>query len=346
MTNNTAVSLNSFVYKSLLKEVEAGNRALVKSRFSPSEDLKGTIIGKRVISSEELNEEEKEILKSGRISFKNRGDELVLYEPHYPKSNLIIFGGGHIALTLAKLGSMMSFGVTVVDDREYFANKERFPECEMVICKEFEESFGDIEINSSSYIVIATRGHRHDLVCLKNIMGKNFKFLGMVGSKKRSDDIRAKLDELGFDRLEIEKLNAPIGMRIGAVTPPEIAISIMAQIIEAKRLENGVRCSYPEFDRKCHEALASGKYSGIALATILDTEGSVPREAGAKMLIYSDGTIEGSIGGGSGEAQIIQMAGEMVFEGYMIKTVDMTGQIAEDDGMVCGGRMKVLIEKF
>jgi len=286
-------------------------------------------------------------LKSGSLQFIEGTDGTAyLIEPYFPESRLIVLGGGHIAKPLVEFGSKTGFSVTVVDDRPMFANNQRFPDAEKVVCEDFEKSIRLLNLNSSAFVVIVTRGHRHDTNCLRKVLEHDTAYVGMIGSKRRVASVKEQLLNEGYAREKIEGVNAPIGLNIGAITPEEIAISIMAQVISYKRLNaSKEKLNWPELDREVLEKLADGSGGMKAIVTVISTKGSTPRKAGAKMLVWEDGRTVGSIGGGCSEGAVIRTALDVIGDGgYKIQEVDMTGDTAEDEGMVCGGIMKVLIE--
>lgn len=275
---------------------------------------------------------------------------VLVAEPFFPEPTLIILGGGHVARPVCEIGAKLGFSVTVVDDRIAFANAERFPDADRVICESFEKCFDRLQFNPHTYVIIVTRGHRHDSACLREVAKKTWAYAGMIGSRRRVHGVKEQLISEGISRDTLDKVNAPIGLEIGALTPEEIAISILAQVISFRRLENpkigreSARIKWTEFDRDVMEELRLGGEKA-AIVTVISTEGSAPRRAGAKMLVWPEGRIMGSIGGGCSEGAVIQTARDVIRRGgYAIRTIDLTGSLAEDEGMVCGGVMDVLIE--
>lgn len=277
----------------------------------------------------------------------------IIAEPFCRQERLIILGGGHVSLSLAEFSTKTGFSVTVVDDRPSFANSVRFPFANQVICDSFEQAIRNLKITSSDYIAILTRGHRHDANCLRALYEQETPiYLGMIGSKRRVRELKRQLvEEDGISPEWLDSIHSPIGLNIGAITPEEIAVCILAELIETKRKSTDKRkVLESDIDIEIIEKLAHpSEYrvdSQKAIITILETKGSTSRKAGAKMIVYEDGGMEGTIGGGCAEASIMQEAREIIKNGgYKICEVDMTGSVAEDEGMVCGGTMKVLIEK-
>src|SRR6202167_4807125 len=143
-----------------------------------------------------------------------------------PQPSAIIFGGGHISKSLAKVLDLAGFRVSVVDNREAFANRERFPEAAEVHAEEYEEIFPKLAINESSYVIIVTRGHRDDMRVLKLAMGTQARYISMIGSKRKVINVIRELEREGMPREAFERIHAPMGLDIGAISPEEIAISV------------------------------------------------------------------------------------------------------------------------
>ena len=159
----------------------------------------------------------------------------VFIEPILPRSVLYIFGGGHIAFSLVRIGKILDFKVVVIDDREAYANPERFPEADETIADDYPNTFPRISVDKSSYIVIVTRGHAYDQTVLEWAITTNPKYIGMIGSRKKNKKIYDNLIAKGFSENDLKSVHAPIGLSINAETPEEIAISIMAEIIKTRR---------------------------------------------------------------------------------------------------------------
>lgn len=361
--------MNSDTYKSLMNYLDEGKKAAVVTMMKGNKGTVNTSRNKIVLTEEQLNtfniecnmdesvlNMAKYSLATGNLQFiQNPEGMSYLIEPYFPEPRLIILGGGHIAKPLAEFGAKAGFKVTVVDDRPMFANKERFPDAEKVICESFTTCFSQLKINESAFVVIVTRGHRHDYVCLKQVLNHKTAYTGMIGSKRRVKAVKEQLSDEGYSEEAIKSVNAPIGLEIGAITPEEIAISIIAQVISYRRLTNTtaggasetVKVNWPELDPEVIEELGNASDDPKAVVTIISTKGSVPRKAGAKMLVWPYGKTMGSIGGGCSEGEVINIARDMVRSGGIkLHDIDMTGQVAEDEGMVCGGIMKVLIEYY
>jgi xanthine dehydrogenase accessory factor len=163
----------------------------------------------------------------------------VFVEPVLPQPRAFIFGAGHISKSLSKIANMAGFGTVIVDDREAFANRERFPEASEVYAGEYEQIFSQLEIHQASYLIIVTRGHRDDMRVLRWAITTPARYIAMVGSKRKVISVIKELEKEGIPREAFERLFAPMGFDIGAVTPEEIAVSVVAEMIAQRRLPGG-----------------------------------------------------------------------------------------------------------
>ena len=278
------------------------------------------------------------------------GEDFAVGEPVLPRERLIVLGAGHIALPVCEFGAKSGFDVYVCDDRPAFANNDRFPWVKEVLCDSFENNIAKLNITPYDFVVIITRGHKHDADCLREILpGKQPTYLGLIGSRRRVRGLLEMLEGEGFDASNIKRISTPIGLDIGAVTPAEIAVSILAEIIAYKRMpeknEDGTRyVNSSDLDMDIIEYLAEN-HDPKAIVTVIQAKGSTPRGAGAKMAVSPTGKVTGSIGGGCSEGAVIREAIDIIGTGrYKRVFIDMTGEVAESDGMVCGGVMYALIE--
>ncbi len=168
----------------------------------------------------------------------------VLLEPVAAHPVLYIFGGGHVSGEIVPLAAGVGFKVVVIDDRPEFASRERFPRASEVHCRPFREALAGLPVDSASYLVIVTRGHAHDKTVLEQALATEAKYMGMIGSQRKIRMIYDKLLEEGFFKEQLARVHAPIGIDIGAETPEEIAVSIVAELIKVragggKRRERG-----------------------------------------------------------------------------------------------------------
>jgi xanthine dehydrogenase accessory factor len=159
----------------------------------------------------------------------------IFIEPVLPPALLYIFGAGHVAVNLYRVASNAGFEVIVIDDRESYANRERFPEAQKVFAEDFDQAMAKLTPSESSYIVIVTRGHRDDMRCLRWAVQTPARYIGMIGSKRKTIAIYKELVKEGVASELFKRVHAPVGLDIGAVTPEEIAVSITAELIAVRR---------------------------------------------------------------------------------------------------------------
>ncbi len=159
----------------------------------------------------------------------------VFVEPVLPIPGAFIFGAGHISKSLSKVATLAGFSTVIIDDRESFANRERFPEAAEVHAGEYEEVFGKLPINENSYVIIVTRGHRDDMRVLKLAIGTTARYIAMIGSKRKVINVIRELEKEGIERSAFERIFAPMGLNIGAISPEEIAIAVAAEMIAVRR---------------------------------------------------------------------------------------------------------------
>jgi xanthine dehydrogenase accessory factor len=159
----------------------------------------------------------------------------IFIEPVLPPALLYIFGAGHVAYNLYKVATIAGFDVVVIDDREAYANRERFPDAREVIAEDFEAATARLNPPESSHIVIVTRGHRDDMRVLRWALNTRARYLGMIGSRRKTISIYKELEKEGIPAEKFANVHAPVGLEIGAVTPEEIAVSIVAEMIAVRR---------------------------------------------------------------------------------------------------------------
>jgi len=159
----------------------------------------------------------------------------IFIEPVFPPASLYIFGAGHVAFNLYKVASNAGFEITVVDDRDSYANRERFPEAKQVISEDYDRAMSRLSPNETSYIVIVTRGHRDDMRVLRWAVQTRAQYVGMIGSKRKTITIFRELVKEGIPEHLFHRVHAPVGLDLGAITPEEIAVAITAELIGARR---------------------------------------------------------------------------------------------------------------
>ncbi len=223
---------------------DVGSKMIIKTDGSTVESIGGGLMEAQVIQNA------LKVIKNGKaeiISLTLNADDAakegalcggkleVFIEPLIPAERVYVFGGGHISYYLAPMATAVNFQLTIVDDREEFANKERFPQADEIIVGEFEKTTKELAPNQHSYIVIVTRGHSSDELVLQWALSTKARYIGMIGSKSKIKTIFANLEAKGISSSQLKKVYSPIGLGIGAQTPAEIAVSIIAELIEVRR---------------------------------------------------------------------------------------------------------------
>ncbi len=281
----------------------------------------------------------------------DRGAEKIYTRAFLPPQRLILLGGGHVSQPLCRYAADLEFDVIVADDRPSFANAQRFPEAGRVVCDSFVNAIRELSITRFDFVCVITRGHRYDAVCLRELFtGVMPRYLGLIGSRRRTIELFKMLEEEGYDRNRIDLVHTPIGLPIGAETPKEIAISILAELIQQRSSKSAEReaerLALASQEPELLAYLLSDK-EPCALAVVVEKSGSAPVPPGAVMAVNWLGGIVGTVGGGCGEHEIVHHALETLRSGKArLVSLDMSNDVAEEEGMVCGGRMKVWIEPF
>jgi len=172
--------------------------------------------------------------EAGGIGMLCGGEVTVFIDVIVSPDTLVIAGAGHVAQSLAEVADFLGYSITVIDDREEFCNKERFPQAELCLVGDIGEKLEEVAMNQNTFLTIVTRGHAYDEIALENALQKEVGYIGMIGSKKKIEAIYQNLLQKGFSEKNLQKVHAPIGLDIGAETAEEIAVSIMAEIIRYK----------------------------------------------------------------------------------------------------------------
>jgi xanthine dehydrogenase accessory factor len=166
------------------------------------------------------------------------GSMEVYVEPILPDPTLFIFGAGHVSKAVAEVANLIGFKIAVIDDRPKYANPERFPHADAFYIDDLETSLQKLPVNEMSYLLIATRSHQFDLTCLRFAVQSQAKYIGMLGSNKKNKILLEQLEKEGIDPYRFDRISVPVGIDIGSETPEEIAISIAAELIAARKNQN------------------------------------------------------------------------------------------------------------
>jgi len=181
------------------------------------------------------------------------GKVLVYIEPIIPDPHLVIIGAGHVGKALSKVARFSGFRVTVADDRQEYANRDNLPDAHDIVITDFENIFSKIHVAKNTYLIIATRGHNHDLDALKAALRTEAGYIGLLGSKRKKVLLFKTLRDEGFAQKDTDRIITPVGIPIGSVTSEEIAISIMAQLIKQRREHVSPGLSNPPCSRLIKE---------------------------------------------------------------------------------------------
>jgi xanthine dehydrogenase accessory factor len=163
---------------------------------------------------------------------------------------VVLFGAGHVSAHIAQLARSVHFGVVVCDDRPEYANRERFPDADEIVVEDFGRAFDKIRIDDRSYIVIVTRGHQHDGIVLEQAVRTEARYIGMIGSRRKTLTLLQKLRDLGVAQERLDRVYAPIGVSIGAVTAEEIALSIVCELVKIRRLGDEAGVGHMSLSRR------------------------------------------------------------------------------------------------
>ena len=260
---------------------------------------------------------------------------------------LVVCGGGHVAAAVVQPAKLLGLTVLAMDDREEYAQQLRLAGADRVLCLPFDKALAQVPDGAETYFVVVTRAHAFDVDCLKVILKKPAAYVGMMGSRGRAALVRRQLLEAGIDAERVEALYAPIGLSIGSQTAEEIALSILAQIVSIKN----ARPQTEGFSSALLEAMAQTDAAGqqAVLAVIAARHGSTPREIGAKMLVRTDGSIVGSVGGGIMEHRTILAAQEMLTGAApAYQRLHFSADGKNDDAAIaaCGGSMEIVLTRL
>lgn len=198
-------------------------------------DAQGARTGSLPVEGAAIEEYLRQAGNAAHLWVKIHQNETLIIEPASDASSAYILGAGHVSMPTARLASMIGFRVTVMDDRPEFANEQRFPDASAIkVIKDYSRWTEDFSIDEKSFIVIVTRGHLHDKEALARALKTNAGYIGMIGSRKKRNTIYKALIEEGFTEEDIQRVHSPIGLAIDAETPEELAVSIIAEMIQVR----------------------------------------------------------------------------------------------------------------
>lgn len=259
------------------------------------------------------------------------------------RPQLLICGAGHISQPLSRIAALLDFSIIVMDDREEFANRQRFPQADTILAMPFAQAFARVRLHLHTYCVIVTRGHLQDEACLELALAQPLAYVGMIGSRTKVARCMEQMRQKGWSDDELARVHAPIGLMLGGQTPAEIAVDIAAQLVQVRNEQPRPQpwdAALAERVRRVQEPLV--------LATIVDKHGSGPRQAGAQMLVGAQGRLYGTVGGGAVEQAVVADAQTLLRAPVHTdkKTYDLSAADASALGMVCGGQTTVWLERI
>jgi len=232
------------LFEDLLVAIDSGQKGALVSIISPKRAPKKVFLREQQVDAPANLDLPPESVASIRSVIHREQPERrtlqggvgIFIEPVLEEPMVFIFGAGHLSYHIARYAKSVNFRVTVCDDRAEFASKSRFADADNIIVESFETVFGKIDVNKNSYIVIVTRGHESDQIVLEKAVKTDAKYVGMIGSKKKTATILKILQEKGIPQKVLRRVYSPIGISIGAVTPQEIALSIVCELTKIRRL--------------------------------------------------------------------------------------------------------------
>jgi xanthine dehydrogenase accessory factor len=232
------------LFEDLLAAIENGQKGALISIISPKRAPKKVFLREQQVDAPANLDLPPEAVVSIRSVMDTelperrtlQGGVEIFIEPVSEEPMVFIFGAGHLSYHICRLAKSVNFRVTVCDDRAEFANQGRFPDADSIVVESFETVFDRIDVTKNSYIVIVTRGHESDQTVLEKAVKTDAKYVGMIGSKRKTLTILKRLQEKGIPRETLRRVYSPIGISIGAVTPQEIALSIVCELTKIRRL--------------------------------------------------------------------------------------------------------------
>ena len=224
------------VYEAIRNAIKRDAKGVIVTRYSDSEFSKSLLLNDGTVAGDPLDH-----AVSARLSA--NGEKLMLEEgliaaPIFVRSRLYIFGAGHVSQYVCRIADIAGFDVIVIDDRADYCNRTRFPEAKETVTEAFDTVFDRLPFDGTEYVVIATRGHKHDALVLCHVLRRQTRYVGMIGSARKTKMVFSHLRAEGTEERILAQVYAPIGLDIGSETPQEIAVSIVAELIKVRRRQN------------------------------------------------------------------------------------------------------------
>ena len=215
-------------------DVVVGAKMLVRENGATQGELGDAVLEAMTVAKA------RELMAMGKNDYLRLEDGVECYiEAYTTPPTLVLIGGGHVSKAIAPIAKSVGFRIFVFDDREQFANPERFPEADITMVGDYREGFDRLPVNANSFVVVASRGHQFDDAAVSGALRTPASYVGLLGSKRKTILIYEELIRNGFDPEELRRINAPIGLDIGGRTPEEIALSVMSEIVAFRLGGNG-----------------------------------------------------------------------------------------------------------
>lgn len=241
------------LFEELTGTIENGDKSVLLSIISPGKPPEKFLLqnAEQVSTATHINLSSETIVSIQKLITREESAKIIMadstelfIETISEQPMVFIFGAGHLAYYISQYAKSLNFRYTVYDDRAEFANKERFPQADNIIVEDYESVLDKVKINKNSYIVIVTKGHKSDEIVLEKAVKTDVKYIGMIGSKTKTLTILKKLGKKGIPDQILKKVYSPIGISIGALTPQEIALSIVSELVKIRRVGDTSKTSH------------------------------------------------------------------------------------------------------
>ncbi|GAB76606.1 xanthine dehydrogenase accessory factor [Austwickia chelonae] len=260
---------------------------------------------------------------------------------------LVILGAGHVGRAVAQISSVIGFHTVVIDDRPGLARSDRLTGADQIVVDDYGVALRALSEHANSYFVVVTPGHRSDRECALLCLTRPHQYVGMIGSRRKAALVRRELVEAGLSPELTRELRSPIGVHLGGPDPGEIAVSICAELVQVR-----AECQGQVVDAEVADTirgLARTPELPAVLATVIGDAGSTPRGTGARMVVGIQGPVAGSVGGGAVELEVVRRAQALLAEGddaLAVADYDLSGRRGNELDMICGGSVRVLLERL
>ena len=314
---------------------------VLRDQLKKGEVQRRTVLSEQGLGDEALFVKERCVGELSTEPHDWMNEQHLLIEDLSSEVELVIFGGGHIALELYHIALRLELEVTIIDEREEYCNVQRFPKARC-ICTDFEEVFKQDRDWVRPYFIIATRGHSYDQLCLEQVLKLPHWYIGMIGSKNKVAKTFENLKIKGYTDAQLALVHAPIGLDIHAVSASEIALSILAEVVSQYRKRN----TSVYMEKRVLQSMMQEE--PFVVVRVIDKTGSAPCRIGFQLACFPDHSFIGTIGGGVIEALALEHARAMIEDPSMrnhIQSFSLDSEKAGSVGMICGGSVTLLFQR-